>query len=465
MVKCNTNIFTTTGATQNKYIGANGQEQNGVYQEYSFAYTNYLKVKPNTTYTISGVSKVSNVTNHSVSAWDSNKTFIDRLVNLKFPGNSIGQEYSVTFTTTAETEYIMFNYVYTVDEEMKIYLNDYTFNEIYTDGTTETVEITGKNLFDKNAITEGYIYNAQLEYVESNIGSLSDYIPVVAGQPYTFTGHKETSGNFNIRINYFDANKEIQSQDVQPIGMGNYNFTITMPSGIKYLRYSFRTEIADSQQVELGETATAYEPYFNGGTANAEMLLSVGDYKDVQSVIDGGVTRNIGIKVLDGTENFKIIDGTYPYFCIDYNTDFSLSTNIHGGFCSHFECVNTGATRNEQGISLYRNSSTNATRLGLKYNDLYPATSSNIPLLKQWLSDQYANGTPVIIVYSLNTPTEETVTPQPMNIQAGTNIVQITQASMDDLELEVKYKAGVSVTITEIENAQLDDNVEVTING
>jgi ABC-type proline/glycine betaine transport system substrate-binding protein len=61
--------------------------------------------------------------------------------------------------------------------------------------------------------------------------------------------------------------------------------------------------------------------------------------------------------------------------------------------------------------------------------------------------------------------TTETVTAQPMNIQAGTNIVQITQASMDGLELEVKYKAGVAVTITEVQNAQLDDNVEVTING
>ena len=91
------------------------------------------------------------------------------------------------------------------------------------------------------------------------------------------------------------------------------------------------------------------------------------------------------------------------------------------------------------------------------------ATASTPEELKAWLASEYANGTPVILVYPLATPTTETVTAQPMNIQAGTNIVQITQASMDDLELEVKYKAGVSVTITEIENAQLDDNVEVTI--
>ena len=41
--------------------------------------------------------------------------------------------------------------------------------------------------------------------------------------------------------------------------------------------------------------------------------------------------------------------------------------------------------------------------------------------------------------------------------------MEITQASIDGLELEVKYKAGIEVTIEEVENAQLDNNVEVTI--
>jgi hypothetical protein len=50
-----------------------------------------------------------------------------------------------------------------------------------------------------------------------------------------------------------------------------------------------------------------------------------------------------------------------------------------------------------------------------------------------------------------------------MNIQAGSNIVEITQGSIDGLELEVKYKAGVSVTITEVQNANLDNSVTVTI--
>lgn len=53
------------------------------------------------------------------------------------------------------------------------------------------------------------------------------------------------------------------------------------------------------------------------------------------------------------------------------------------------------------------------------------------------------SGTPVIIVYPLAEPKTETVAHQHLGIQAGTNIVEITQASIDNLELEVSYKGTV----------------------
>jgi hypothetical protein len=47
------------------------------------------------------------------------------------------------------------------------------------------------------------------------------------------------------------------------------------------------------------------------------------------------------------------------------------------------------------------------------------------------------------VVYPLATPTTETVTGQTLHIQAGTNIVEITQASIDNLGLEVSYKGTI----------------------
>ena len=62
---------------------------------------------------------------------------------------------------------------------------------------------------------------------------------------------------------------------------------------------------------------------------------------------------------------------------------------------------------------------------------------------KAFLTNQYNAGTPVIVIYQLAEPTTETVTGQHLTTQAGTNIVEITQASMDNLPLEVSYKGTV----------------------
>ena len=81
----------------------------------------------------------------------------------------------------------------------------------------------------------------------------------------------------------------------------------------------------------------------------------------------------------------------------------------------------------------------NNNALGITDYTQETATTA-IAKFKSFLADQYANGTPVIVVYPLATPTTETVTAQPMNIQKGTNIIEVTEASLDDLEIEVKYK-------------------------
>lgn len=59
---------------------------------------------------------------------------------------------------------------------------------------------------------------------------------------------------------------------------------------------------------------------------------------------------------------------------------------------------------------------------------------------KQWLATQHANGTPVILTYALETPTTDTTSPQVLEVKAGSNSIEITDASLSDLLLEAKYK-------------------------
>lgn len=172
-------------------------------------------------------------------------------------------------------------------------------------------------------------------------------------------------------------------------------------------------------------------------TATCEDLLSVGTYTDEQEVISGGVMRKVGIKVLDGTEDW-VKSGNLFY--VDIANDALQDT--HSCYCTHFQGIATNASANYQNeIKVGTNSTAN-----IKWErvQIYPVvnTFSNAAALKTWLADQYATGMPVVIVYPLETTTTETVTGQPMSTVEGDNIVEITQASMDGLELEVKYIKG-----------------------
>lgn len=166
-------------------------------------------------------------------------------------------------------------------------------------------------------------------------------------------------------------------------------------------------------------------------TATAEMLLAAGEYKDTQEVISGTVTRNLRLIVLDGTESWskRTDSGVNRY-------QANILTNKASGaipcLCSHFQNVISFASLNDNCFIADATS-----RIIFDEEDI-----TTLADWKAWLVSQYANGTPVIVIYPLATPTAETVTPQTLQVQAGTNILQITQASIDNLPLEATYKRG-----------------------
>ena len=448
VVKVSKNLFDNTSPVLNLAAGAEVLVANNE------RFGRYVKVEPNTNYTISRTSNAYfNICGTSVVP----------NAGASFAYWAMGQAATYSLTTSSSTQYI---YIYAANEEAitegNIQLEKgstatpytpYSPNSIYTDGTTETVEITGKNLFDKN-------YDAQYisAYVDSNTGVLTSLsaghcfcVPCKSNTTYTLSGMTGNSTWGSFTSNSTGTAATVKTSGNNSITTGaNDKYLI----GIAYTTASTPVDYRDTLQIEQGSTATEYEPYFNGGTATAEKLLKVGTYQDVQSVIDGNVTRNVGVKVLDGSESWTASATTGKFFISTAVSDWNALSRNGTGYCTH---------------AVFNESSSSANgKVNFDLNSFcfyYSTSSTTLAQFKQFLADQYANGTPVIVVYPTSSPTTETVTAQPMTIQAGTNIAQITQASMDGLELEVKYKAGVEVTITEIENAQLDNNVEVTING
>lgn len=198
---------------------------------------------------------------------------------------------------------------------------------------------------------------------------------------------------------------------------------------------SYMTEVYFDGTVETIEDSI-------GNSATCEPLLAIGDYTDVQEILSGAVTRNIGVYVLDGTENWNK-SGTYTG---SFYADLAIGklNNYTQILCSH------GFATSD--LTEYASASIGAvccinTRFNYKYDD----GTATVAQFKQWLAAQATAGTPVIVVYPLATPTTEVVAGQTLQVDDGDNTLEITQASMLSLELEAEYEQGVEALVEEIE--------------
>ncbi|NBB51567.1 hypothetical protein GVN24_25100 [Rhizobium sp. CRIBSB] len=111
----------------------------------------------------------------------------------------------------------------------------------------------GKNLFDKEAVTSGFLINNTTGQLQANAGyAASDFIPVIAGESYTLT-----RGNY---IAFYTAGRTILTAGSNP---NVAPYTIAAPAGAAFMRCSLLLTAvsADLFQVELGTSATSFEPF------------------------------------------------------------------------------------------------------------------------------------------------------------------------------------------------------------
>ena len=330
------------------------------------------------------------------------------------------------------------------------------------------------NLLNRNDLEGGYLLTDEGQRGSSNNNwILTNFIKVKPNTSYIFDfvsgGDSVYRRVCGYSTNDYNSFTELLVKKQRPVTEGErFSEPFTTSATTNYIKVS--TYKADTNiQITEGTGAIPYRAYgqiYTDGTvetvtdelnntATAEILLSLGSYNDTQEVLTGSIIRNNGIKVFDGTENWTVESGTYPFFKLSNAVNSIISNATHK--CTHFPSVQVISTNNNQGIRI------NRLEIAIRYDNLYTASSENLPLFKQWLADQYNAGTPVILVYPLETSATSTVTGQTLTTIAGTNTIEITQASINNLPLEVSYKAGVSVTITQIQNANLDNSVTVTI--
>ena len=162
-------------------------------------------------------------------------------------------------------------------------------------------------------------------------------------------------------------------------------------------------------------------------TASVVNLLGVGNYKDEQEIISGNVTRKVGVKVLDGTESWNSYNVTQGVlFRIQISDSVSDTKNTMGVLCNAYQVV-------------YAGDRASGTLSGSAKNyDFMNGNYTTLDTWKAYLATQYAEGTPVIVVYPLETETTESVAGQNLNTSDGSNVISVT-AEVSNIPLDIEY--------------------------
>lgn len=162
-------------------------------------------------------------------------------------------------------------------------------------------------------------------------------------------------------------------------------------------------------------------------TVTCDMLLGMDSIRDEQEILTGSIIKKIGIKVLDGTEDWYQHQSGAFYINLSHFRSFNNVPVL----CTHFKSTSSSIANMTFGEVLIT-----------KINDYiyFKINIASIDSWKAWLVEQYQNGTPVIFVYPLATPTTESVSPQTLQVKAGDNTITITDASLSDLLIQAKYK-------------------------
>lgn len=186
---------------------------------------------------------------------------------------------------------------------------------------------------------------------------------------------------------------------------GQNNFTVTKRTEalFTYLYVSSGTTLNNLRvypQIEIGSTATPYEPYIGASHAIALPETLYGGLVDLET---GVVRREWAVKAFDGTEAWST--GT-----IQSNGAFGTSlaiSDMTNGTSMDFACshLKTGAYSD--------NADANTVAFGTINNNYISVAviANNVAEFKSWLAAQHTAGTPVTICYRLATPIETPIDP------------------------------------------------------
>lgn len=276
--------------------------------------------------------------------------------------------------------------------------------------TQEDVFVVGKNWADiiqGNCTTDGTITSDSTKLCNS------DYIPVKAGQRFTVSAVNLTSPTKQVYFRIFSTKGTDNIR--RSNSWANLPLTIDIQSGEYYLQLIFRnndnSEITPSDaniQLELGNTATTFEPY-HGKTYTTPFGQTV--YGGTLDVLTGELTIDkwyVQITAQNVTFNSTNNRGLIRTNLVGIPYAIS-SPNTVNCICDKFEGITQTAGVVTGNVGVYAHGQIIAI-CGYK---------TSLEDYQSWLTDN-----PVTVVYEIETPQTIQLTPQTVKALVGENHIQ-----------------------------------------
>lgn len=287
-----------------------------------------------------------------------------------------------------------------------------------------TVDVVGKNLFDKTATdtNNGYYSGRYIRAVDGatvNLAtaSVSEYIEIDGGVEYTVS---PVSGS-NPSVCFYDSAKIFLSGDAYG---GATAKMFTTPSNAKYIRFTITNADVDTTQLEIGTETTTYEPYTEQ-TITATLPQTV--YGGTLDLVSGVLT--VTHTAVDMGSLIWSSYGTGLFYANLTGAkvgDYSTPANA---YCSCYEILSKAQTATETGVAI-NNGQSRANAHDSSY-----ATASDF---KTAVTGQ-------TLCYELATPTTYQLTPHELETLIGKNTVSTENGNMS-IRIAESYEEGYFLT-------------------
>ena len=338
--------------------------------------SDYIPVSGNTAY----IQNVGFSYSNALAEYDDSKTFIKRRIS----GNG-------AVTTDSATRFIRVSYRKTAVDSIMLNLGStalpyepYGYKipfGIHGDNLTPTINEWVDGYISE---TTGSIVTPSATYIEKS----SEYIEIPNNAAIVvFSGE---DGSFEIgssgawrAIAFYDSNKTFVSRLG---GRGSNAMVVSVPEGTKYMRVSCRTYGSDKEcMLNLGSTAKPYSPYFS-----ETVPVYLGQTQTVRRVKKYEFTgqETVGTSGSGYLVNIKDAIGV-------------AMTVVTDAICSHYQAHSYSQVYYGEEFGFAQRSGSSISTRGFSFSKGEIETPQDF---RTYLTQQYANGTPVTIWYVLAEP-------------------------------------------------------------